>query len=102
MFGCPLWVLGDLVPASELPIWRVHFAQEPWGFKAMDMLASKSALQIGGAIGKLKPGANYRDLMFKDRFETCDLTHEEFELLSKEEQNIYNDRQIRAAQMVLN
>jgi hypothetical protein len=91
-----------MVPASELSVWRAHFAQEPWGFKAMDMLASKSAMQISAVVGRLKPGANYRDFMFRDRFETCDLTQEEFDLLSKEEQDMYNERQIRAAQMVLN
>jgi hypothetical protein len=91
-----------MVPASELPLWRAHFAKEPWGFEADDMLASKSAMQICGAIGKLKPGVGHKNFMFSDRFETCDLTQEEFESLSKEEQNMYNDRQIRAAQMVLN
>lgn len=91
-----------MVPASELPLWRAHFTKEPWGFEGSDMLASKSSLQICSAIGKLKPGVGYKNFMFSDRFETCDLTHEEFELLSKEEQDIYNDKQIRAAQMVLN
>lgn len=91
-----------MVPASELPIWRAHFAQEPWGFKAMDMLASKTAMQVSSSIGRLKPGTSFKHFMFQDRFESCDLSREEFDLLSKEEQDIYNDRQIRAAQMVLN
>lgn len=102
MFGCPLWQVGEMVPACELPIWRAHFGQNPWGFKAADMLASKTAMQISQAVGRLKPGVSHLDFMFKDRFETCDLTQEEFDLLSKQEQDMYNDRQIRAAQMVLN
>lgn len=91
-----------MLPASELPIWRAHFAQEPWGFQAQDMLASKTAMHIGGAIGRLKPGTTYKAFMFQDRFESCDLSQEEFDALSKDEQDLYNDRQIRAAQMVLN
>lgn len=90
-----------MVPASELPIWQAHFAQEPWGFKAMDMLASKTAMQIGSAVGRLRPGASYKSFMFQDRFESCDLSQEEFDQLSKEEQNLYNDKQIRLLQMVL-
>lgn len=90
------------MPASELPVWRAHFAQEPWGFRAMDMLASKTAMQISSSFAKLKPGASFRDFMFTDKFESCDLSQEEFNALSKEEQDIYIDQQIRAVQRVLN
>lgn len=102
LFGCPLWQVGQLVPASELPLWRVHFEQEPWGFRAMDRLASKTALQITAALGRIRPGTGVADLMFQDRFTSGDLTEAEFEELSPEEQNVYLERQIRKAMMVLN
>lgn len=102
LFGCPVWMVGELVPASELPIWRAHFAAEPWGFNAQDMLASKTAHQIGQVSGRVKPGSSYTDFMFKDKFDSGDLCKEEFELLSEQEQKIYVERQIRAAQLVLN
>ncbi len=102
LFGCPLWKVGEIVPASELAIWRVHFANEPWGFKAQDMLASKTAKQIFESTGRLRAGTSYRDFMFTDAFESLDLTHEQFALLSDAEQHDYVKRQIEAAKRVLN
>lgn len=102
LFGCPLWQVGELVPANELPIWRAHFAEEPWGFHAQDMLASKTAYQISQATGRLSRDAVYTDFMFQDRFDSGELSGDEFEMLSETEQKLYVERQIRAAQMVLN
>lgn len=91
-----------MVPASEVPIWEAQFAAEPWGFKAQDMLASKTAMQIGSSVGRLKPGVSVSDFMFKDKFESGGLTRDEFELMSKEEQSIYLDREIIKMKRVLN
>lgn len=91
-----------MVPASEIPVWEAHFASEPWGFKAMDMLASKTVLQLGNSMGRLKPGVNVGDFMFKDKFETGQLTREEFSELSKAEQNLYCEREINRMKRVLN
>lgn len=102
LFGCPLWAVGEMVPASEMPIWRAHFEQEPWGFKALDQLASKSAFQIAQCSAALRPGTTYRDFMFTDRFESLELTEHEFSQLSDEEQSDYVKRQVLAAKRVLN
>lgn len=91
-----------MVPASEMPIWQAHFAAEPWGFQAQDMLASKTVLQLGGALGRLKPGVAISDFMFKDKFESGQLTREDFNALSKEEQNLYCEREINRMKRVLN
>lgn len=90
------------MPASELPIWRVHFANEPWGFKAQDMLASKNAKQIFESTGRLRAGTSYREFMFTDPFESLDLTDEQFALLSNAERHDYVRRQVEAAKRVLN
>lgn len=102
LFGCPIWRVGQIVPASEIPIWEAHFAAEPWGFKAQDMLASKLALQLGSVMGRVKPNASVSDFMFKDKFESGQLTRDEFNALSKEEQNIYCEREINRMKRVLN
>jgi hypothetical protein len=91
-----------MVPASEIPIWEAHFASEPWGFKALDKLASKTVLQLGGAMGRVKPGVTVDDFMFKDKFENGQLTREEFNALSKAEQDLYCEREIRRMKQVLN
>jgi hypothetical protein len=91
-----------MVPAGELPIWEAHFAAEPWGFKAQDMLASKSVLQLGQAMGRLKPGVSVGDFMFKDKFENGQLTRDEFNELSKQEQHLYCEREINRMKRVLN
>lgn len=91
-----------MVPANEVPIWEAHFAAEPWGFKAQDMLASKMAMQIGSSMGRLKPGVSVGDFMFKDKFESGALTREEFNDLSNDEQNIYLEREIIKMKRVLN
>jgi hypothetical protein len=94
-------MVGQLVPASEMPIWQAHFNAEPWGFEAQDMLASKSAFQIIQASAQLKSGTDFTDFMFRDRFETGDLDAEEFESLSEEEKTLYVNRQVALAQKVL-
>jgi len=101
LFGCPISAVGDLVPASELPYWRIHYEQEPWGFKAQDMLFSKHAKQLSELSGRLRHGVTYRDFMFVDAFESLDLTDADFERLSQEEKDIYVRRKIAAAKMVL-
>lgn len=90
-----------MVPASELPIWRAHFKAEPWGFHAQDMLASKTAYQIAQASGRVNQGTSYTDFMFKDAFDSGDLSSVDFDALSEQEQKIYVEQQIRAAQLVL-
>lgn len=101
LFGCPVSRVGEVLPAWEWPIWRCHYAQEPWGFRGQDMLQSKAAMQIAQASAKLQPGVTYQDFMFRDKFETGDLSREEYERLSPEEKNIYLNQQIRLMQKVL-
>lgn len=102
LFGCPIYRVGQLVPAGEMPLWRAYYAQEPWGFRASDMLQSKTAMQIAQASGRLKPGVGFADFMFKDRFESMELSDDEYQALSKEEKNLYLDRKIAALRKVLN
>lgn len=102
LFGCPIYRVGQIVPAAEMPIWRTHYAQEPWGFRAQDMLQSKGTMQIAQASGRLRPGVTFKDFMFKDRFESMELSDDEYELLSKEEKNLYLDKKIAALKKVLN
>jgi hypothetical protein len=90
-----------MLPAWEWPIWRCYYEQEPWGFKSQDMLLSKAAMQISQASAKLKPGVTYKEFMFRDRFESGDLTDNEYKALSAEEKNIYLNRQISALRRVL-
>lgn len=101
-FGCPISAVGQIVPAWEIPYWREHYAQEPWGFKGMDMIASKTAIQVASAMTKLKPGTGLKDFMFSSRFESGNLSNEEFDQLSPEEQSHYVQRQVSRAKMVLN
>ena len=102
LFGCPIWMVGEMVPASELPLWRAHFSREPWGFTAQDMSASKTAFQIGQVQGAVRPGTSYRDFMFTDPYESLSLTEEQFDELSEEEQLDYVRRQIALTKQVLN
>lgn len=83
-------------------MWAEYYHLEPWGFNAQDMLASKTAMYVCGSNSKLKPGASYKDFMFTNRFDSLDLTHEEFNALSQQERDIYVNKQIQQAQMVLN
>jgi hypothetical protein len=101
LFGCPIWMVDELVPASEWPIWRVQFAKEPWGFNAMDMLVSKMANQLAQLQNKLRPGTSFREFMFADPYETMTLSKEQFQDLSLEEQEDYVRRQIQLTKQVL-
>lgn len=101
LFGCPLWQVGELVPAHEIPIWRAHFNAEPWGFHAQDMLTSKAAFQIVQSQQSMVAGSSYSDFMFKDRFESCELTQAEFDELSEDEQVMYAEQQVKLAMKVL-
>lgn|SRR5690606_17028649 len=101
LFGCPISQVGKMVPASEWPIWRCYYEREPWGFKSSDMLLSKTAMQVAQASAKLKPGVTYRDFMFKDAFESGDLTRAQYEQLSPEEKSVYLDEQIKQMKKVL-
>lgn len=102
LFGCPIYRVGQIVPAAEMPLWRAYYAQEPWGFRAQDMLQSKSAMQIAQSSGRLRPGVSVKDFMFKDKFESMELSDGEYEALSKEEKNLYLDKKIAALKQVLN
>lgn len=102
LFGCPIYRVAEIVPASEVPLWDEYFSKEPWGFVAQDMISSKSTMHICASNSSLKPGVNYTDFMFSDRFDSLDLSQEEFEALSEKERAIYADKQVRQAQMVLN
>lgn len=101
-FGCPISEVGGRVPAWEVPYWREYYAKEPWGFKAWDMIASKTAMQVSSAMAKMKPGTGHRDFMFSSPYESGDLSNEAFDQLSPEEQAEYVQRQISRAKMVLN
>lgn len=83
-------------------MWAAFYQSEPWGFRAQDMLVSKTSMQICSGLTKLKPGASHHDFMFKDRFESLDLTQQEFNALDDDEQSEYLDRQFQQMQKVLN
>lgn len=102
MFGCPIYKVAEMLPASEVQLWSEFYNLEPWGFRADDMLASKIAMQVCSGLSKLKPNVTYRDFMFSDRFESMDLTDQELEQLSQEERDLYINKLIRQAEMVLN
>ncbi|WP_039913154.1 hypothetical protein [Cellvibrio mixtus] len=97
MFGCPIWQVGELVPASELPIWRAFYNREPWGFEANDMLSSKNAYHHALTSGRVQPGVTYHDFMFTDPYESLSLTTEQYESLDEDEQLAYARRQVAAA-----
>lgn len=102
LFGCPIYQVEQIVPASEVQLWAEYYHLEPWGFAGADMLASKTAMYVCGSNSQLKPGVSYKDFMFSNRYESLDLTQAEFDALSEEEQRIYVDKQVAQAQMVLN
>jgi len=102
LFGCPIYQVSEIVPACEVPLWAEYFHLEPWGFTGQDMIASKTAMYVCGSMAKLKPGVSHKDFMFTSRFESLDLTNDEFDALSQQERDIYVNKQIQQAQMVLN
>lgn len=81
-----------------MPYWAVMWSQEPWGFRGLDLLTSKQALYSG----RFRAGTSASDLMIPDPFEDYELSQEEFDELTAEEQNDYVDKQFRLMQMVLN
>jgi hypothetical protein len=81
-------MVGQMVPAAEIPIWETHFAREPWGYGAMDQLLSKTALQINR-----DSKSHYSDYMFTDAFDALTLTSDQFDRLSDVEKRDYKHRQ---------
>lgn len=90
-------MVGELVPACELPIWRAFYNREPWGFEADDMLSSKNAYHHVLASGRVQSGFSYHDLMFSDPFKSLSLTDEQYANLDEDEQLEYARRQVAAA-----
>jgi hypothetical protein len=87
-------MLEELLPASELPIWRAHYSDEPWGFDAEDYLHSKNAFFTSTV---LKQGTGIKDLMEDDPYANLSLTPEQFEKLDDEEKNLYTERLVARA-----
>lgn len=87
-------MVGQLVPAGELPIWEAHFEREPWGFHATDQLLSKAALHIAQATGSVKEGVTVQDFMYSDAFDALKLTDPEIEKLSEAERANYLHRRL--------
>jgi hypothetical protein len=87
-------MLDELLPASELPIWRAHYNDEPWGFDAEDYLHSKNALYTSTV---LKQGTGIQDLIEDDPYANLALSPESFELLDEEEKILYTKRLVARA-----
>lgn len=101
LFGCPAWAVAKLVPASEVPLWLAYWQLEPWGFKAQDILLSKTAYQIQSPF-RTNDSGDFRDLMFYTREELLQLSDEEIDELSPDEQRAYIKRQVENMKRVLN
>jgi hypothetical protein len=87
-------MLENILPASELPIWKAHFNDEPWGFDADDYLHSKNALFTSTT---LRAGVTVHNLMEQDPYADLSLTPEQFDRLDEEEQLLYSKRLVERA-----
>lgn len=95
LYGCPVWIVKKITPASELPLWQARRARYPFGMRGLDYLLSKTVHLLGNREG------NFTDLMLKDRFEALVLTEEEVALLDEEEQQDYYRRQKESFERIL-
>lgn len=83
-----------MVPASELPIWKAHYQDEPWGYDAADYLQAKNAYYTST---RLREGTTVSDLIDQSPYDNLSLTPEQFEALDEDEQKLYSQRLVNRA-----
>ena len=89
LWGCPIYMVGKYLPADEVPYWLELYENQPWGFRGLDRVMSKTALQVCSSNSKLKPNTSVMDFMWPDSYRDGHLSDDEFAGLSYQERESY-------------